>query len=54
MEYILKATVFFLATVGATKMEPIEVGFMLVLYVLPVLVVFAVMAAIAKYLEGKE
>jgi hypothetical protein len=53
MEYILKAGVFFLATVGVTKMEPIVVGFMLVLYVVPVLLGFAVLAWVAEKLEEK-
>jgi hypothetical protein len=53
MEYILKAGVFFLATIGATGMEPIVVGFMLVLYVVPVLLGFAVLAWIAEKLEDR-
>jgi hypothetical protein len=54
MEYLLKAGVFFLATIGATGMEPIETGFMLVLYVVPVLILFAVMAGIADYMENRK
>jgi hypothetical protein len=53
MEYILKVSVFFLILVGATGMEPIVVGFMLVLYVVPVLLGFAVLAWIAENLEDR-
>jgi hypothetical protein len=53
MEYVLKLGVFFMILVGATKMEPIVVGFMLVLYVVPVLLGFAVLAWIADKLEEK-
>jgi hypothetical protein len=35
-------------------MEPIVVGFMLVLYVVPVLFGFAALAAIADYLENRK
>ena len=54
MEYVVKSVVVYLFMIGATKMEPIEVGFMLVLYVAPVLVLFAVLSGIADYMEGKE
>jgi len=54
MEYILKAGVVFLVTLGTTKMEPLTVGFMLVLYVVPVLIFFAALAAIADAVESRR
>jgi hypothetical protein len=54
MEHILKAGVVFLVTLGTTKMEPLTVGFMLVLYVVPVLIFFAALAAIADAVESRR
>jgi hypothetical protein len=35
-------------------MEPIEVGFLLVIYVLPIVGVFAILTLVAEIIEGKE
>lgn len=51
MEYIIKVGVIFLFLIGVTNMEPIVVAFMLVVYVAPVLLIFAALAALADWLE---
>lgn len=53
MEYIIKALIVYLVLIGATNMEPIVVAFMLTLYVAPVLLVFAALAALADFIEKR-